>query len=335
MIMVQSKAYHRRRKGSHTLLRLATDRNISVCFVLLSLSYILLFSFHYVVIEHYGSVSSKQNHDLLWYKQRIHHSRKKVKEGCRLSIYGCLFFPREWTSQNTKDDIQKFQLWIDSKRNDHNDTTTRNSSAISSLTWYGDKYMGGMTQKGKSHITNQDRGIIVSPFYIKEHSDEQKQKTNNHFLDLLMLPKKHLYDRQYFLHENNFLIAMFDGHGDLGHEVATYLQDNFYKRLADNFSNWNHEEDITTSQHIVKEILKQTFLEMEKELPPIKDKNGYNIGDDGGSTASVILRIGSSIFFANVGKTMRTSSYVMIIFIYNNVIVLSLILKLRYYNLFH
>ncbi len=55
----------------------------------------------------------------------------------------------------------------------------------------------------------------------------------------------------------------------------------------------------------MKRALNQTFIELDRELPLIEgNKDNYNIGEDGGSTASIILRLGSKIFFANVGDSL-------------------------------
>jgi serine/threonine protein phosphatase PrpC len=136
---------------------------------------------------------------------------------------------------------------------------------------YGDMNTAGLSLQGSDHPENQDRGLIVSPFVIVDGN------TN----DPSILGSKH-----------DFLIGIFDGHGTRGHEVSQYLQDHLYSRISMKLSildSW--------SQTNIKRILNETLVEIDRELP---EKTGM----DGGSTASIILRIGTKLFFANVGDSL-------------------------------
>ena len=94
------------------------------------------------------------------------------------SLFGCAIYPRELT-ENVRLDIAEI---LDKKDED---------VALS----YGDKGKGGLTQQGKDHGVNQDRGIIVSPFYV---GDEKANIASDH----------------------DFLIGIFDGHGTLGRSIV-------------------------------------------------------------------------------------------------------------------
>mmetsp|Transcript_4868 Transcript_4868/g.9278 ORF Transcript_4868/g.9278 Transcript_4868/m.9278 type:complete len:425 (-) Transcript_4868:1057-2331(-) len=138
---------------------------------------------------------------------------------------------------------------------------------------YGDRNTAGLTMQGSDHSENQDRGIIVSPFVV---TMDNKQHDPS------------------FIHgsKHNFLIGIFDGHGTQGHEVSQYLQDHLCPRISMKLSvldSW--------SETNIKLILHDAFVEIDKELPE-------KIGMDGGSTSSIILRIGTKIFFANVGDSL-------------------------------
>jgi len=172
------------------------------------------------------------------------------KEGCY--SYGCKMHPPELT-----EDIRK----------DIEEIKQANGRQVSLA--YGNSDMAGLTQQGKDHTENQDRGIIVSPFYTSNQNVQFEYGSMN-----------------------DFLIGIFDGHGDLGHEVSQYLQDHFPKRLSEklsHFSTWN--------DNVIKNALNETLLEIDKELPG-------DTGMDGGSTASVIFRLGSKLYFANVGDSL-------------------------------
>lgn len=140
---------------------------------------------------------------------------------------------------------------------------------------YGDKSKGGLSQQGKDHTVNQDRAIIVSPFVRKNTPNLQGT-------------------------ENDFFIAVFDGHGDLGAEVSQYLQDHFHQKLSAKMSVVGLHD---LSVDMIKNFLNQTFLEIDSELPIIEGSQ-YNIGESGGSTASIIFRYGSNMYFANVGDSL-------------------------------
>lgn len=185
--------------------------------------------------------------------------RSKIIRKKRCSPFGCIIRPKELTD-SIRSDISEIKESTDS------------NIALS----YGDKDKGGLTQQGKDHTSNQDRGIIVSPFYTDEKV-------------------------QYFHGSgNDFLIGIFDGHGDLGGLVSQFLQENFHKKIFDKLST----VDVNTfSVDVVKNILNETFIEIDRDLP-LMDGNEYNIGENGGSTASVIFRFGSHIFFANAGDSL-------------------------------
>jgi len=135
---------------------------------------------------------------------------------------------------------------------------------------YGSKHKAAMSLQGRDHVQNQDRGIIVSPFRIPFQKVRPIAGTN----------------------KNDFMVAIYDGHGDDGHKVSQYLQDHLHERIADKLANVH-----TWSDDIIKQALNATFVEMDLELP-------NNLGETGGSTASVILRLGQKLFFANVGDSL-------------------------------
>jgi serine/threonine protein phosphatase PrpC len=134
---------------------------------------------------------------------------------------------------------------------------------------YGDIDTAGLTKQGSDHPVNQDRGVVISPFMV-ENSQVQL-----------------LYGSK-----DDFLIGIFDGHGTLGHEVSQYLQDHLHRRISMKLSTLDSWSDDN-----VKRILNETFVEIDAQLPE-------KIGMDGGSTASIILRLGRKLFFANVGDSL-------------------------------
>jgi len=96
---------------------------------------------------------------------------------------------------------------------------------------------------------------------------------------ILMVPNKDL-----------FLMGIFDGHGNEGHTVAQYLQHNVSKKLT-NFSSFAQKTER------IKEVLKKSFIELDRELDDFAGRNG-------GSTAAIVIRQGSVLYFASVGDSL-------------------------------
>jgi serine/threonine protein phosphatase PrpC len=135
-----------------------------------------------------------------------------------------------------------------------------------------------LTQQGKSHKENQDRGVLISPFHIgpsTSHDNGRSSSSNNN----------NDYDH------SSFLIAIFDGHGQRGHLVAQEAVEQFpkvFKYYLD-----HHQE---LDDRSIVSALNQTFLQVNNQGTP----DSFLLG---GCTATVTLRIGSKLYFANVGDS--------------------------------
>jgi serine/threonine protein phosphatase PrpC len=150
-----------------------------------------------------------------------------------------------------------------------------------------------LSQQGKSHAVNQDRGVFVSPF----------------------LPD--------LLSKKSFLACIFDGHGTLGHEVAQEVVERFplllteklTLALGDDFQNTaqnnnvgrnnkgSHNqtilvrpEDYDSTDRAIRKALNETFVEVNEKGTPYTFYRG-------GCTASVTLRWGSKLYIANTGDS--------------------------------
>ena len=185
--------------------------------------------------------------------------------------YGCIIRPPELTNDIRKD-VEEIK---EAKGAD---------IAVS----YGDRYSAAMSLQGRDHIQNQDRGIIISPFQIPVPTsiDSSIASTST--------------GSNTGSSQNDFLVAIYDGHGDDGHLVAQYLQDHLHERIADKLSSsleTTRALALPLPDDIISRLLNATFLEMDEELP-------HNLGQRGGSTASVILRLGRKLYFANAGDSL-------------------------------
>eukprot|EP01083_Nonionella_stella_P271072 918222_1 len=201
--------------------------------------------------------------------------------------YGCVFRPAELLSESVKQWQSDILIQSGGGGTDEGRANNNNEDMDKFDSLYGNSDMAGFTQQGKDHAINQDRGLIISPFVItttvhKTFSESSQQANSK-------------------THEktNDFLMGIFDGHGTLGHDVAQFLQDNFplrlHQKLALLTSKSGGRDKI--DDEAIRKALHDTFIEMDTELPPIS-------GNDGGSTASVILRLGSKLYFANAGDSL-------------------------------
>ena len=110
---------------------------------------------------------------------------------------------------------------------------------------------------------NQDRSLVVSPYFIDD---------------------KHEGDR--------ILLGVFDGHAPLGELVSEYTATELPKLLASKlragFEEGGDEVSVTT------QALIETFIELDESAPA---------DESGGCTATVVLRQGRHVFFANAGDS--------------------------------
>jgi serine/threonine protein phosphatase PrpC len=125
-----------------------------------------------------------------------------------------------------------------------------------------------LTRKGNDHHPNQDRAFIIEPFVTRQTPNTTTTTTTS------------------------FLVAVFDGHGIAGHLVAHDLQTALPRKVAEKL---NSKPCCQTDDWIQKQ-LKDTFIELDQEGSP----NFLR----GGATASVTLRIGSKLYFANCGDSL-------------------------------
>jgi serine/threonine protein phosphatase PrpC len=92
---------------------------------------------------------------------------------------------------------------------------------------------------------------------------------------------------------SDFFAGIFDGHGNDGHINAQYFAKDVPKRLAEKLN--GHSPGIITSATMIK-YLKDAFVESDR-LAPLK------MTLRGGCTASVTVRIGNTLYFANAGDS--------------------------------
>ena len=123
------------------------------------------------------------------------------------------------------------------------------------------------TKQGPSHAVNQDRSFLIRPFPTKQ----QPRSENN---------------------ADSFLVAILDGHGVLGHEVAEYARTELPRIVADKLN----ARSCCQSDDWIQQQLKDAFAELQQSIPSPAAQRG-------GCTASVTFRIGTKLFFANTGDS--------------------------------
>jgi len=122
-----------------------------------------------------------------------------------------------------------------------------------------------VTRQSNQHHFNQDRAFLISKFHTKQDPSH---------------------------HEESFLLGILDGHGVDGHVVAEHATDALPRILADRLNS----RPCCQSEAWIQQQLNETFLQVNEELPPFNALRG-------GCTASVTLRLGTKLYFANAGDS--------------------------------
>ena len=129
---------------------------------------------------------------------------------------------------------------------------------------------------------NQDRALIVAPFYPVVQQDylsyEAKRSKENAIVSNTEIPFE------------NMLLGVFDGHGKGGEIVSQFVVEEIPTRILNAFST-----AATLSDEMIQSILNETFVELDRDAP---------VGDSGGCTASLLLKLKSKLFIANTGKAI-------------------------------
>lgn len=218
----------------------------------------LPFFFFIIIIV---SISSKLTSLETIYQPPITYGIRVPKQrGENCFDFGCVVHPVEITDKIEKD----ISDWANSLSNQSRKMTTTLS--------FGSINYSGLSRKGQSHQFNQDRGIIVYPFYHTEGNDVAQ------------------------IDEHNFICAIFDGHGRTGELIAQYLLEHLPTLLYEKLSQQQHSDEIELTDDLVKKTLNDTFVEMDQSLDPY-------LAEVSGSTASLVLRIRSKLYIANVGDS--------------------------------
>ena len=135
-----------------------------------------------------------------------------------------------------------------------------------------------LTWQSNQHAQNQDRAFYYSSFPTRQTLD---------------------------ITDPTFLVGLFDGHGVDGHFMAAFVQ----QHLADVLALKLNSRPCCQSDDWIKEQLNATFLELEAQAVALSPTQDFAYR--GGCTASVTLRLGDRLFFANAGdsRTMLASDF--------------------------
>eukprot|EP01057_Protomagalhaensia_wolfi_P002708 Protomagalhaensia_wolfi_Nauph_80__2707@NODE_283_length_2935_cov_10_010704_g211_i0_p1_GENE_NODE_283_length_2935_cov_10_010704_g211_i0NODE_283_length_2935_cov_10_010704_g211_i0_p1_ORF_typecomplete_len594_score104_10PP2C/PF00481_21/1_4e42PP2C_2/PF13672_6/1_5e14SpoIIE/PF07228_12/40SpoIIE/PF07228_12/0_026_NODE_283_length_2935_cov_10_010704_g211_i02582039 len=119
--------------------------------------------------------------------------------------------------------------------------------------------------------------------------------------------KVHVNQDRSFIHEvapNLTVFAVFDGHGDHGHEVAQFVSQSFQQQLAMDFPRPTNAQELLNMSKSITEAqiltwLRKSFTEIDRRLV---ESSGIDCVYSG-CTASVALRFDNTIIVAYVGDS--------------------------------
>ena len=228
----------------------------------------------------------------------INNQNRKDNSDC--PYYGCPLVPHDvhYSNETIK---QAFEQMRGSKRVNVDPVALRTlqqsiSDDESSLTLTLIGYKGGQLHEQ----INQDRAVIVAPYYITKDQRRDRQKDGSSPLSATTTTTtigrvpKNIHSA---LYQPRILQGVFDGHAPLGERVSEFVATELPKLLAsklrDALSVCCHD-DIEEEMEITTRVLSETFIELDKLAPG---------NPSGGCTASVVLKQGDKIYLANAGDS--------------------------------
>lgn len=102
-------------------------------------------------------------------------------------------------------------------------------------------------------------------------------------------------DRPFILHKDsdNYILGIFDGHGEFGHAVSHFLLLKLIQHFFGNMPPFAKDQDID----LVEKAWTSLFREMDSEIPK-------QLAADAGSTASIIARSSNEVYIVNTGDSI-------------------------------
>eukprot|EP00934_Nitzschia_sp_Nitz4_P007428 Nitzschia sp. Nitz4//scaffold116_size91068//26371//27717//NITZ4_004951-RA/size91068-processed-gene-0.23-mRNA-1//1//CDS//3329533557//7418//frame0 len=123
---------------------------------------------------------------------------------------------------------------------------------------------------------NQDRAICIEPYHIQESTAPKRRR-------MWTYPKAPVPHPS-----QNVFLGVFDGHAQWGERVSEFAVNELPKLLAEKL------RDLEGTTEQVARALIDTFVEIDKKAPA---------DVSGGCTASVVLKYGDKVYFANAGDS--------------------------------
>ena len=179
-----------------------------------------------------------------------------------------------------------------------------------------------LTEQGKSHTVNQDRGFVVTNFLMGSSSssssdgdgvgdsDGSEEEENGR--------RYYNNDKKNKNRHRNFVMGVFDGHGQYGHNVSQRCVEMFPQLLYDKLRRNVQQQQSSSSSTFakdapttllrstvtastIKHILNETFWELDKHGTSPE----YYMG---GTTATIALRLVSSSSNKNNDNNAKTTT---------------------------
>jgi len=154
---------------------------------------------------------------------------------------------------------------------------------------------------GGSHYFNQDRAVLIDPYPVFQQTNSLKKKKK------YRRKKKNTIvgDDDDNKNNVNFFMGIFDGHGVSGHIKSEYTATMLPKLVLDRLSKLETTRHIGTTQKYtddqIRRALASSFWQVHARQGPAS--GGNHKMADSGCTASIVLRLQQSLYFANTGDS--------------------------------
>ena len=161
------------------------------------------------------------------------------------------------------------------------------------------KLNDGMERDSGGLSDNNDSVVLTRKGHKFDPEDEKRTPNQDR---VLVLSKRddNIDDRNNDDNNADWWLGLFDGHGYHGHAVSQYVSLEFARRIN---KEWENETttrskaaDSSKSSVMVKDTLKNTFLEINRSIP--------SFINSAGCTGISVLKRGNSLYISNVGDSL-------------------------------
>jgi serine/threonine protein phosphatase PrpC len=167
-----------------------------------------------------------------------------------------------------------------------------------------DKYLSRNVKQRYPNVTFKDHGILTRRGYKK---DRMMNVVQNQDRAIIIHPQREVSIISNFT-KDDFFIGIFDGHGTNGHLISEYVSKHLFDTIKTMYFNLHTKQGFG-----MQDAIEKSFAELQTQIISLKSDTKQSFLSDvpsdpllaqqSGCTASIFMRLGDSIYSANVGDS--------------------------------